>query len=355
MPFQPSELMTAPAFRTNDTYQTLHLLDPSSEGDVSIVRSSSTQKVLVVKHTYSTNSNPNPRPGFSSYPNEAHILLRALRRRTHPNIITLFGAQLSGLQGRWNLYMEYCSGGDLLAQMDHFRTILKGGKVPEIFVLHVFVGVARALAFLHHGLKFVREGKQKGEGVYEKLNEGQHEAIIHGDIKPENVFLRWHHSAQFDGQELGLPTIVLADFGCAALASQSKGICGTPGYDSPEVLHAASRSRRSLQRNAKGIMTTKSDVYQFGLLIYQLCTYERWETGRDPAGVKLPLVGEGGCETREVEMATRWCLKVSAEERASVSLEEGKGLLRGVEWLRGVRDELGMRDGGVKERLWRRK
>ena len=155
--------------------------------------------------------------------------------------------------------------------------------VPAVFLLHVYVSLVEALLFVHHGYRSLKEA----EAQTQVLN---HLTIIHGDIKPENILLRWPANREPEG----LPDIVLADFGAAQLASETTFICGTQSFDSPEVAYVTSlrRTNRADYEICKTIpiMTPRSDIYQLGHVMHLLSTYHLWPTGR--AG-HLAQIAEG--------------------------------------------------------------
>jgi len=207
---------------SNDAYRTLHRLQAGEEGPLTISRSKSTGSIFVIKTVqlrqskyFEAQDGGRRKP----VPNEARILLYRLNR--HRNIVRLFAAEPSPKsRHQYKLYLEYCSGGDLLDQLKVFRAA--GHAVPPMFTLHIVTSMAHALAYIHHGLKRI------GSSSYGR--DPKHAPIIHGDIKPDNILLRWPGK-----QECGMPDIVLADFGMSQIASESWGFSGTEGYDSPEV------------------------------------------------------------------------------------------------------------------------
>ena len=119
------------------------------------------------------------------------------------------------------LYMqlEYESGGDLR------RRMLGGGARPPVEeVLSLIAEVSAGLAAAH----------KKG--------------IIHGDIKPDNIFL----------DEEGRPK--LGDFGLAAFSGAGQATHHTPGYTAPEILQGQRLTTRS------------TDLYALGATLYELLT-----------------------------------------------------------------------------------
>lgn len=152
----------------------------------SLTKSTKTGRVYVVKrfadYPEFGKSGPLQLGGVQPLPNEAKLLLVSLR--PHPNILRAFGCDLIECDKGWykaNLYSEYCAGGDLY---DHILAVANSKRsAPESLALHIFISLAQALAYLHHGLhwdpKVNRYWQEPGFITY-----------VHGDIKPSNVFLR---------------------------------------------------------------------------------------------------------------------------------------------------------------------
>jgi serine/threonine protein kinase len=239
----------------------------------------------------------------------------------HNNILRAFGCMDS------SIFMEFCSGGDLANQLEHFnhlsRDALGGhggvgrGMVPEIFALHVFISLTRALDYLH--------GSSGGS------------AVLHRDIKPENILLRFPSKS---ASSHGMPDIVLADLGCATYSSDCHGVACTPGWEAPETakLYKGGHRARGLRQ------TTKSDIYSLGLVMYHVCTFSFWRMGDDPHRLGIPAVY--GC--RGLENAIAWCLEPRQEDRPSAG-----ELMRTMECLRWYRDQLFERRGALGGGAWK--
>src|SRR5260370_3133146 len=88
--------------------------------------------------------------------------------------------------------------------------------------------------------------------------------IVHRDIKPANVML------SKDG------TVKVVDFGIARVLESSKTqtgmLMGTFAYMSPEHYHAEAADERS-------------DIWSFGVLLFELLTYQRPFSGDAPAAL----------------------------------------------------------------------
>ncbi len=152
---------------------------------------------------------------------------RAAASLTHPDIVPVYRfGELA--DGRPFVTMRYVKGRTLEERL-HAE-----GPLPEDEVRRILLAVARALAVAH------------GHG------------IVHRDVRPANVL--WD-----DEQDRAL----LADFGIAALLetsgseitrlTQTGQLVGEPRYLSPEQLQDEP-------------LTEQVDIYQFGILAYELLT-----------------------------------------------------------------------------------
>ena len=138
----------------------------------------------------------------------------------HPAVINLYE---HGIHEGYPFYvMEHVEGQDLAAYVNN------NGAMPFAFLKKVVYELAEALDYIHH------------------------QEIIHRDIKLENILIteRGH--------------IRLTDFGLSIEENFNRsndGIVGTPLYLAPEVI------------SGRGV-SHQSDVYAFGVVLYQLLTGE---------------------------------------------------------------------------------
>ncbi len=180
-------------------------------------------------------------PDFrESFENEA----RALGRLHHPNIVDVTDYGVDARSGGLPyLVMEYLQGKTL-------SEVLKERKVlqfPEA------IGLLRAIA--------------DAVDVAHQIN------IVHGDLKPANLFLplEAHSQARVKVLDFGLARLtnpISVEQDAEATVTSAGGLCGTPAYMAPELL----RSERA---------TAASDRFAFGALMYELVT------GRTPFGRSL--------------------------------------------------------------------
>ncbi|HUD40954.1 MAG TPA: serine/threonine-protein kinase [Dokdonella sp.] len=141
-----------------------------------------------------------------------------LARLSHPHIAALVDAGIGEAGQPW-FAMEYVDGARITDWCDH-RALDLAARA------RLFARVCRAVQFAHRNL------------------------ILHRDIKPSNILV--------DGE--GEPRLL--DFGIAKLldgtdAQQTQTLAFTPAYAAPEQLRGEPA-------------TTASDVYQLGLVLYEL-------------------------------------------------------------------------------------
>ncbi|CAN8301176.1 unnamed protein product [Cochlearia groenlandica] len=164
--------------------------------------------------------------------------IKALQAANHPNVIKILGKCID--QRRTVVY-EFMPKGSL----DHYlyaqtRPDRFGGLLQEYLVLNwetrmkIAVGVAHALVYLHEGL-----------------------GLIHRDIKIANVLLDENFVPKLT--DFGLATKVVRDRRGAERQIEIDPIKGTPGCAAPETLDY-------------GMVSTKSDVYSYGVLLLTLFT-----------------------------------------------------------------------------------
>jgi serine/threonine protein kinase len=150
-----------------------------------------------------------------------HSEVRIARQVSHPNVCRVF--DIGDADGIPFLTMEYVAGEDLASLVRRIGR-LSPDKATEI-ARQICAGLAAA--------------HERG--------------VIHRDLKPANVML----------DEAG--KVRVTDFGLAAIAANISGAevrAGTPAYMAPEQL-------------AGKEVTTKSDIYSLGLVLYEILTGKR--------------------------------------------------------------------------------
>ena len=153
----------------------------------------------------------------------------ALARLRHDNIVSVSDYGLTEA-GDDFFTMEFVEGPALLEAVT---------DVPSAQFYQLIIGVLRALAFIHS------------------------RGMVHADLKPSNILI---DAAKLEEEPNRAAR--LADFGLAASLSDpdSSVARGTVGYAAPEVY--------------AGRLDARSDLYSFGVIIYEMLTGEKPYTGR---------------------------------------------------------------------------
>jgi serine/threonine-protein kinase len=143
--------------------------------------------------------------------------VRTARQVSHPNVCRVF--DIGEVDGAQFLSMEFIDGDDLSSLL---RRI---GRLPPDKALETARQLCAGLHAVHQA------------------------GILHRDFKPANVMIDGRGKAR------------LTDFGIAGLESELKegAIAGTPAYMSPEQITGKE-------------LTTKSDIYSLGLVLYEIFT-----------------------------------------------------------------------------------
>ena len=150
-----------------------------------------------------------------------HAEVRNARQVSHPNVCRVF--DIGDTDGALFLTMEYVDGEDLAS------VVRRIGRLSPDKAMEIARQICAGLAAAH----------ERG--------------VIHRDLKPANVML--------DGEG----KIRITDFGLAGIATTIKGEearAGTPAYMAPEQL-------------AGKEVTTRSDIYSLGLVLYEILTGKR--------------------------------------------------------------------------------
>ena len=165
-------------------------------------------------------------PADGQLPPEAQQWLleaRSLSRLVHPNIVTLYEADV--YDHRPGLVLEYISGPSLA---QHIKTT---GGIPQSRAVGTMLEILSALEAAH----------QQG--------------VVHRDLKPSNILLDASGHAKVT--DFGLAIRTGKDNGPAATTALPPGVVGTPGYLSPEA--ARGEAPRPV-----------SDVFSAGLVLAEM-------------------------------------------------------------------------------------
>ncbi|HVS64253.1 MAG TPA: protein kinase [Thermoanaerobaculia bacterium] len=215
-------MSSLPLAELEGKYEILHKIKEGGMGAIYKVRHQLLHEVRVVK-VMRASLEDNQEAG-ERFVREAR---NAIKLR-HPNIAQLYDFSIDEAGTRY-IVMEYIAG---LSLQEILR---RHSRLPIHFVVEIVIQSLRALDYLH------RRG------------------FVHRDISPDNVMV----SLEFDG----MPVTKLIDLGIAKSLGAESGLTqantflGKIKYAAPE----------SLQKGS-GQVDARSDLYSFGIVLYELLT-----------------------------------------------------------------------------------
>ena len=245
-----------------DRYEVLGLLGAGGMGRVYRARDTSLDEVIALKMLRKELA---AQPGMlERFRDEVKIA----RRVTHANVVRTFDLGTHGDESF--LTMEYIEGRSLAQR-------LSDGPPAFDETLRILRAVTAGMAAAHAS------------------------AVLHRDLKPDNILVG----------KAG--RIAVTDFGIARLAQTPSGTAeafiGTPAYMAPEQVEGRD-------------VTTASDVYAIGAVLFELLTGRRPWLGDDPFAVALARLREPPPDPRSVRAVpdvlaelTLYCLAREPERR----------------------------------------
>jgi len=206
-------------------------LGQGAQGSVFLARSLRTHKLYAVKETHQYNTR-------YGEPTEVVIVKNIIRQ--HRSIIQLRDYHFEP-DNRLLMYYDFCAGGDL-------ETLMKRVDfISEAWMWGLFLQLADAIAFLHYGYNRKAQHPNNPPHGWQK--------IVHGDIKPGNVFIKEPVSGG------ACPKIALGDFGSATLKPITYGFFMTDlRYQGPEQTGPPHLRQ----------MSAMNDVWSVGAVMHEL-------------------------------------------------------------------------------------
>jgi eukaryotic-like serine/threonine-protein kinase len=225
--------------------------------------------------------------------------VEVLARLDHPNVLPIF--EVGEQHGQHYYCMKWVAEGSLADQFERWRLSGPGElKERQRRLVELLLGITRGVQHAH----------QRG--------------ILHRDLKPANVLV----------DAAGQPYV--ADFGLAKWAedeeggkTQTRAVLGSPAYMSPEQAAGGERE-----------LTTATDVWALGVILYELLTGQRPFVGSNNAAILkrvLEMEPEGPRRVdpridRDLETICQKCLEKEPGRRYTSAEALGEELKR---WLRG--------------------
>jgi serine/threonine protein kinase/tetratricopeptide (TPR) repeat protein len=211
---------------------------------------------------------------------------RAAAAVTHPNIAVLH--DVGEENGRLYIAMERVEGKSL-------REALGRGRLP----VHEAVGIARQ--------------------VLRGLSRAHEAGFVHRDLKPDNICVSDEGHVKIldfglakrqkvDGADAALES---AETLTHATATEAGRLLGTPAYMSPE------------QARGEAGLSRRSDIFSFGIVLYELLSGKRPFEGRTPADVITSILRDTPPPLSSVDKAIPTALS-RIVERCLVKDQEGR-------------------------------
>jgi Tol biopolymer transport system component/predicted Ser/Thr protein kinase len=216
-----------------------------------------------------------------------------------------------------------------VAALNHANICTLYDVGPNYLVMEYIEGVSlKGPLPLHEALKY-------GTQICDALDAAHKKSIIHRDLKPANILVT----------KTG---IKLLDFGLAKIAKTTKSpndatltmaltgkneIVGTLYYMSPEQLQAQATGQE---------IDARSDIFSFGLVLYEMLTGKRAFGGSSPATViaaimERPAPSISGVAPPALDRVLKRCLEKDPENR----WQSARDLKAELEWIEQPSSEVG--------------
>lgn len=269
-----------------DKYEVERQLATGAQGTTYLLRRKDNSDLYVAKETHDAAED-----GIKTFMEE----FETMRNIRHPNcakVVELVRNQVfasGALREQIFIISEYAPGRDLYRYM---HTAVENDGLIEEVVANIFCQAMEGVAYLHAC------------------------GMVYNDLKPENILVM----GEFEPGKP--PYVVVADYGCARLASDRRFIFGDPRYQAPESVRAMEKFMKDdVVPRMDG---PKVDVWAMGVTLFELLS-----------GGVLPFLYER-CTVEQVlheEKLTRLIASVTGEDVVQVdehcrcASDEAKDLL----------------------------
>jgi serine/threonine protein kinase len=239
---------------------------------------------VAVKTVMVTESKSNSELDKAALLSEQRHEIAVMSHMHHPRVVQFLGACTRSQP--WLLLSEYMKGGSVAALLAE----RKGRTIPMEFAIRWALDTAQALRYLH---------------------EHKPRAVIHRDIKPQNLLIdgSWH--------------VKVSDFGLSQMYSQARSLTDTAV--SASVATSGSRRYMAPEVFKRALFNEKVDIYSFGFLCYDICHGEPLtredldpsQTSRQAIEGVRPEMNPNLGIPPEFESLIKRCWAVNPDERPS--------------------------------------
>jgi len=197
----------------------------------------------------------------------------------HPNIVTIY--EINSFRGQYYLSLEFLEGENLRKKIKKHAD----EKISLENIIYIFLQICSGLSKAHNA------------------------GVIHGDIKPENIFINNDNIVKI--LDFGVAKLI----GSSSVSNEEKNIFGTTVYMSPEQVQGENIDKRS-------------DIWSLGVLLYEMASGELPFKGEYEQSIIYSILNEEPLKIKnkyfipgELENVILNCLRKSRSERYD-SVEE---------------------------------
>lgn len=199
----------------------------------------------------------------------------------------------------------------MLAKVNHTNLVNiydQGDDAGNAYIVLEYVqGITLRDALRENGALTTEQIMQVSRAILSALSQAHSNGIVHRDLKPENILL------SDDGR------IKVTDFGLARELSSDTdtgSLVGTVAYLAPEVIK-------------RGNTQTQSDIYSFGIMLYEMLTGEQPYQGTDAIQIAMmhtnsrvpSAVASNPAISKELDQLMMYCTEPQTEDRPQDAIQ----------------------------------
>jgi Tol biopolymer transport system component/predicted Ser/Thr protein kinase len=226
-----------------------------------------------------------------------------------------------------------------VAALNHSNVCTLHDVGPNYLVMEYIEGVPlRGPLLLQQALKY-------GAQICDALDAAHRKGITHRDLKPANILVTKTgiKLLDFGLAKIGPGTLPPTEATLSMALTGKNEIVGTLYYMSPEQLQAPATGQE---------IDARSDIFSFGLVLYEMLTGKRAFDGSSPATViaaimERPAPSIGEVAPPALDRALKRCLEKDPENR----WQNARDLKSELEWIAQTPDQVATPQGSSRGRL----